>query len=96
MRTSAIRAGDIVLCDKRGRLFHARVVELDAGAGLVVEPIERNISYRHVDASDVTGHWTRSTTSRRPARTTPAAASSPQSAHPRLFEAPSVPRRALR
>jgi hypothetical protein len=54
-----VRAGDIVHINKRERLFHAKVVEVDAGT-LLVEPIERNISYRHVQASEISEHWVRS------------------------------------
>ena len=68
MRTSAIRIGDIVCCNKRGRLFHAKVRELDADGKLLVEPIERNISYRHIEASEITAHWARSTTTTRAPR----------------------------
>ena len=58
MRTSSIRAGDIVYASKRGRLFHAKVLQSDAAGTLLVEPIERNISYRHLHASEIpsTGH----------------------------------------
>ena len=68
MRTSSIRAGDIVYASKRGLLFHAKVVEVDAGGSLLVEPIERNISYRHLQASEITEHWSRSSSTRRTAR----------------------------
>jgi hypothetical protein len=68
MRSSAIRAGDIVYASKRGRLFHARVVEVDAAGSLLVEPIERNISYRHLQASEITEHWSRSSLTPRAAR----------------------------
>ena len=68
MRTSSIRAGDIVCASKRGRLFHAKVIEVDAAGSLLVEPIERNISYRHVQASEITEHWSRSSSTRRAAR----------------------------
>ena len=68
MRTSSIRAGDIVYASKRGRLFHAKVVEVDAAGSLLVEPIERNISYRHVQASEIKEHWARSSSPRRVAR----------------------------
>ncbi len=68
MRTSSIRAGDIVYASKRGRLFHAKVVEVDAVGTLLVEPIERNISYRHVQAAEITEHWSRSSSTRRVAR----------------------------
>jgi hypothetical protein len=67
MRTNSIRAGDIVSCNKRGRLFHATVLELDAGGTLLVEPIERNISYRHVEACEIAKHWALSGTTRRAA-----------------------------
>jgi hypothetical protein len=68
MRSSAIRAGDIVYASKRGRLFHAKVIEVDTAGSLLVEPIERNISYRHLQASGITEHWSRSTSTRRAAR----------------------------
>jgi len=68
MRTSAIRAGDIVHANKRGRLFHAKVVEIDAAGTLLVEPIERNISYRHLQASEITEHWARNAATRQRAR----------------------------
>ena len=68
MRTSSIRAGDIVYASKRGRLFHAKVVEVDAAGSLLVEPIERNISYRHLQASEIKEHWARSSSTRRVAR----------------------------
>ena len=68
MRTSSIRIGDIVCCNKRGRLFHAKVLKLDADGTILVEPIERNISYRHVEASEIAAHWARSTPARRAAR----------------------------
>ena len=63
-----MRTGDIVYCNKRGRLFHAKVLKLDADGAILVEPIERNISYRHVEASEIAEHWARSTTARRAAR----------------------------
>ena len=68
MRTGAIAVGDIVYASKRGRLFHATVLKLEAGGALLVEPIQRNISYRHLDASDITAHWARATTTRRAPR----------------------------
>jgi hypothetical protein len=68
MRTSLIRAGDIVYASKRGRVFHAKVVEVDAAGTLLVEPIERNISYRHLQASEITEHWSRSRFTPRVAR----------------------------
>ena len=49
MRLTAIKPGDIVQCNKKGRLFHAKVVGAAAPGMLRVQPIERNISYRHVN-----------------------------------------------
>jgi hypothetical protein len=67
MRTSLIVAGDIVYCNKRGHFFYARVLDVDASGTLRVEPIERNVSYRHVDAAQIAEHWARSTKTRRAA-----------------------------
>ncbi len=68
MRISAVRAGDIVHVNKRGRLFHAKVVGIQAGGTLLVEPIERNISYRHIEASEISELWARTPKTRRAAR----------------------------
>lgn len=68
MRSSAILAGDIVYASKRGRLFHAKVVEVDAAGSLLVEPIERNISYRHLQVSEIIEHWARGSSTPRVAR----------------------------
>lgn len=67
MHTSAIHAGDIIYANKRGRLFHAKVINLNTNGKLRVEPIEHNISYRHIQTSEITEHWTRNTTTRRTA-----------------------------
>jgi hypothetical protein len=48
MRTLSIKPGDIVACNKKGRLFHAKVIGAGAAGTLLVQPIERNISYRHI------------------------------------------------
>jgi hypothetical protein len=69
MRISSVRTGDIVYANKRGRLFHGKVVGIEADGILVVEPIERNISYRHVDASEIIEHWARSPKAQRATRT---------------------------
>lgn len=58
MRTRSIHPGDVVLVSRKGRLFHARVKGLDAQGGFAIEPIERNISYRHAAAREVVDHWT--------------------------------------
>ena len=65
MRTRAIQPGDIVFCNKGGRLFHAKVIGTGAAGALTVEPIERNISYRQVRASEIADHWTHRVATRR-------------------------------
>jgi hypothetical protein len=57
MRTRGIDPGDLVLVNKRGRLFHARVRAVDPSGRLRVEPIERNVSYREASAREVADHW---------------------------------------
>lgn len=57
MRTRAIAPGDLVLVNKRGRLFHARVLGTGAG-GLSVEPLDRRITWRQASAREVIDHWT--------------------------------------
>src|SRR5439155_660579 len=65
-RTSkTIGAGDIVEVDKRGRRFHAVVVELEqAPSGrfeLGVRPLDSRITYRHATVREVVGVWRRAT-----------------------------------
>jgi hypothetical protein len=57
MRTRSIHPGDLVKVNKRGRLFHAHVRGEGPDGELVVEPIERGISYRHVSAREIVDHW---------------------------------------
>lgn len=58
MRTRNIDPGDLVLVNKRGRLFHARVRAIDHSTGTMrVDPIERNISYREATAREIADHW---------------------------------------
>jgi hypothetical protein len=68
MRTGAIQPGDIVHCNKGGRFFHAKVTGSESPGMLIVEPIERNISYRQVKASEIAEHWTYNNSSRRQPR----------------------------
>jgi hypothetical protein len=65
MRLTAIKPGDIVSCNKKGRLFHAKVTGTGAMGTLLIAPIERNISYRHVTASEIADHWSHSVKTRR-------------------------------
>ena len=57
MRVRGIEPGDLVLVNKRGRLFHARVRAVDPTGVLRVDPIERNISYREAGAREIADHW---------------------------------------
>lgn len=65
MRTRSIAPGDIVLCNKRGRLFHARVIGAGVAGGLTVQPIERGISYRQASAGEIVEHWAHVVATRR-------------------------------
>ena len=64
MRTRAIHRGDIVLVNKKGRLFHAKVQGLGATGGFAVVPIERNVTYRQASAREIVDHWARATRDR--------------------------------
>lgn len=55
--THAIETSDIVKVSKRGRLFYAVVRGRGPGGQLLVEPIERGISHRHVGAREIVDHW---------------------------------------
>jgi hypothetical protein len=62
-RTSskAIGPGDIVEIDKKGRHFHALVVELEQLESgrfeLQVRPLDSRISYHHATVREVIGVW---------------------------------------
>lgn len=57
MRTRAIAPGDLVLVNKRGRLFHARVLGTGSAGGLSLEPLDRRITWRQATAREVIDHW---------------------------------------
>lgn len=57
MRIRGIEPGDLVLVNKRGRVFHARVRAVDQAGNLRLEPLERNISYREASAREIADHW---------------------------------------
>lgn len=71
MRTTSIKPGDIVCANRKGRLFHAKVTGAGVGGTLLVQPIERNISYRHVTAAEIADHWSHTITTRREDRRAP-------------------------
>jgi hypothetical protein len=61
--SKGIGPGDIVEVDKKGRRFHAIVVELDqVDSGrfhLSVRPLDSRISYRQATVREVVGVWRR-------------------------------------
>jgi hypothetical protein len=59
MTLTGVKSGDIVLCDRMGRVFYAIVVERD-GRELGVEAIDRRVTYRRVRAREVLGIWRKS------------------------------------
>ena len=59
MTLGAVKRGDIVLCDRMGRVFYALVVERN-GRELEVDPIDRRVTYRRVKAREVLGIWRKS------------------------------------
>ncbi len=69
MRLQGIRAGDLVLCDVKGRRFHAEVTTTPAAAVLEVRPLLPAVTYRRVSSRSVIEHWRKA---RRPASAGPA------------------------
>ena len=59
MTLNGVKSGDIVLCDRMGRVFYAIVVERHERE-LEVDPIDRRITYRRVKAREVLGIWRKS------------------------------------
>ena len=59
MTLQGVRSGDIVLCDRMGRVFHAIVIERHERE-FEVDPIDRRITYRRVKAREVLGIWRKS------------------------------------
>ena len=56
MTLGAVKAGDIVLADRKGRRFFA-VVTARRERELEVEPIDRRVTYHRVTARVVIGIW---------------------------------------
>jgi hypothetical protein len=56
MRLEGIRAGDIVEVDRLGRRFHA-LVGGSAEGGLLIEPLDRRVTYRMCRPHEVLAHW---------------------------------------
>jgi hypothetical protein len=61
--SKGIGPGDIVEVDKKGRRFHALVVELEQGESgrfhLFVRPLDTRISYRQATVREVIAVWRR-------------------------------------
>ena len=57
MRLQGIRAGDLVLCDVKGRRFHAEVTTSPSGAELEIRPLQRAVTYRRITSRSVIEHW---------------------------------------
>jgi hypothetical protein len=56
---NGVKSGDIVLCDRMGRVFYAIVTQRHERE-LEVEPIDRRVTYRRVKAREVLGIWRKS------------------------------------
>ena len=56
MTLGAVKPGDIILADRKGRRFFAVVTER-RDRELVVEPIDRRVTYHVVRAREVIGIW---------------------------------------
>ena len=56
MTIGTIKSGDIIQAEVKGRVFYALVKNPTHGA-LEVEPLDNRITYYHVRAREVVGHW---------------------------------------
>ena len=56
MNLAGVQWGDVVLADRKGRRFFAIVTGKGQGQ-LVVEPIDRRVTYHHVRAREVVEIW---------------------------------------
>jgi hypothetical protein len=59
MTLNGVKSGDIVLCDRMGRVFYA-IVKARHERELEVEPIDRRVTYRRVKPREVLGVWRKS------------------------------------
>jgi hypothetical protein len=61
--SKGIAPGDIVEVDKKGRRFHALVIELEQGESgrfrLAMRPLDSRISYREATVREVVAVWRR-------------------------------------
>jgi hypothetical protein len=56
MHLAAVKVGDIVRVDKKGRVFLAFVIAKSPGE-LKLEPIQRGVTYTSASAREVVCHW---------------------------------------
>jgi hypothetical protein len=56
VRLEGIQTGDMVEVDRLGRRFHALVTG-SASSGLLIQPLDRRITYRSCRAREVVTHW---------------------------------------
>lgn len=63
MRTGAIKVGDLVKCDVRGRIFYAEVRDPDVvvvpKGVLKVKAITPGITWTHVSPNQIIGHYSK-------------------------------------
>ena len=59
MTLSGVKSGDIVLCDRMGRVLYAIVIERHERE-LEIDPIDRRVTYHRVKAREVLGIWRKS------------------------------------
>jgi len=59
MTLGAVKAGDIILAERRGWRFYAIVLVRREGV-LEVEPFDRRVTYHMVKAREVIGIWRKS------------------------------------
>ena len=88
MTLGALKGGDIVLCDRKGRRFYAIVVERHERE-LEVEPIDRRVTYRRVKAREVIGDLAQEPRAERPVRK-PLAVGRMSAAHSNVGEGSTV------
>ena len=68
MRTRAIHPGDLVLVNHLGRLFYAKVAGSERAGVLVVEPLDRRVTWRSAKAREILDHWSHARRGERPSR----------------------------
>jgi hypothetical protein len=57
VRTRGIQPGDLVLVNRRGRLFYAKVRGLGPTGGLNLDPLDKRIGWHSAAARELVDHW---------------------------------------